>query len=210
MTMSSTVSQSSPEQSLSPQALYGELCQSYRAIDDFRSKLLGFLPFVSGAGILALLGPLAESKPRLLLPVGLFGFFVTSGLLCFELYGIRKCHALINAGKRLESRQPGPEGVPDGQFCSRADQVVDEPFASGVVYSAVGATWLYIAFSAITPWAWISSIVAAVLGFAVVMWYAKCWIPKTESPSNYSKDQVPVPREPELMSPGPAARSCTR
>ena len=31
--------------------VYRELCSSYRAIDDFRTKLLGFLPLATGAGI---------------------------------------------------------------------------------------------------------------------------------------------------------------
>jgi hypothetical protein len=29
----------------------------------------------------------------------LFGLVVTLGLFSYEIYGIRKCHALINAGK---------------------------------------------------------------------------------------------------------------
>jgi hypothetical protein len=32
-------------------AAYAEVCRSYERIDDFRAKLLGFLPFVSGAGL---------------------------------------------------------------------------------------------------------------------------------------------------------------
>jgi hypothetical protein len=35
--------------------VYDQLCISYRAIDDFRAKLLGFLPLVSGSGIFLLL-----------------------------------------------------------------------------------------------------------------------------------------------------------
>ena len=31
--------------------VYRELCSSYRAIDDFRTKLLGFLPLVTGTGL---------------------------------------------------------------------------------------------------------------------------------------------------------------
>src|SRR5215218_693889 len=54
---------------------YEQLCQSYRAIDDFRSKLLGFLPFVTGAGVLTLLGPLEGEGRALLTPAGAFGFF---------------------------------------------------------------------------------------------------------------------------------------
>jgi hypothetical protein len=34
---------------------YQEVCTTYRAIDDFRAKLLGLLPLVSGTGIFFLL-----------------------------------------------------------------------------------------------------------------------------------------------------------
>jgi hypothetical protein len=35
---------------------YEQLCNSYRAIDDFRSKLLGFLPLITGGGLILLMG----------------------------------------------------------------------------------------------------------------------------------------------------------
>jgi hypothetical protein len=34
---------------------YAEVCRSYERIDDFRAKLLGFLPLVSGVGLFLLL-----------------------------------------------------------------------------------------------------------------------------------------------------------
>src|SRR4051794_24706660 len=123
--------------------LYEQLCQSYRAIDDFRSKLLGFLPFVTGAGVLTLLGPLKDEDSALLTPAGAFGFFATLGLFAFEIHGIRKCHALINAGRRIEARL---KMATFGQFCSRPRFFLDEPFASGVIYSTASATWAYIAW----------------------------------------------------------------
>ena len=36
-------------------AAYGVVCRAYERIDDFRAKLLGFLPLVSGGVIAALL-----------------------------------------------------------------------------------------------------------------------------------------------------------
>ena len=36
--------------------VYNELCNSYRAIDDFRTKLLGFLPLVTGGGLILFQG----------------------------------------------------------------------------------------------------------------------------------------------------------
>jgi hypothetical protein len=42
---------------------YQELCKSYLAIDDFRTKLLASLPLVSGAGFFFLLNVLDPSRP---------------------------------------------------------------------------------------------------------------------------------------------------
>jgi hypothetical protein len=33
---------------------YQELCNSYRAVDDFRMKLLAFLPLATGTGVVLL------------------------------------------------------------------------------------------------------------------------------------------------------------
>jgi hypothetical protein len=65
---------------------YIELCKSYNAIDDFRAKLLGFLPLASGTGIFLLLSSgLSKSEAReyfeqFMTPIGVFGFVVTLGL----------------------------------------------------------------------------------------------------------------------------------
>jgi hypothetical protein len=124
---------------------YSELCTSYRAIDDFRTKLLGFLPLVTG-GALALLSGRAEGiRQEFYTPVGRFGILVTFGLLAYELFGIKKCHALIQAGKAIELCMQMPEG---GQFIRRPNNllwVVNEPFAAAMIYPAVLATWTYLA-----------------------------------------------------------------
>src|SRR4051794_4112690 len=117
---------------------YDQLCVSYRAIDDFRAKLLGFLPLASGGGIFLALNSKLELRTGMLLPVGLFGLVVTLGLFSYEIYGIRKCHALILAGIALEKEL----GLSAGQFLGRPRAVfglVNEPFAAGVIYPAVVA-----------------------------------------------------------------------
>lgn len=44
--------------------VYKELCSSYRAVDDFRGKLLGFLPLASGTGVFLLIhGPTKSDVP---------------------------------------------------------------------------------------------------------------------------------------------------
>jgi len=125
--------------------VYDQLCQSYRAIDDFRAKLLGFLPLASAGGAFLLLndpGKITFAKP-FLGPLGLFGFVVTLGLFFYEIYGTRKCHALINAGKKIECSL----GITDGQFTKRPRNVlylINEPFAAGIIYPVVLAAWMFL------------------------------------------------------------------
>ena len=83
--------------------VYSELCTSYREIDDFRMKLLGFLPLATSGLFLLIANPdKANFIEPLLLPIGIFGFAIARGMFCFELYGIRKCTYLIRIGKQLE------------------------------------------------------------------------------------------------------------
>src|SRR5262245_21925751 len=84
--------------------VYRELCASYRAIDDFRMKLMGLLPLVSGGGIFLLIADEEKMSfaQQFFLPVGAFGFLVALGLFCYELYGVKRCHGLIDLGTELE------------------------------------------------------------------------------------------------------------
>ena len=126
--------------------VYQELCTSYREIDSFRAKLLGFLPLV----FLLLNDAITdktkwESAMPFLQPIGLFGIAITLGLFAYELYGIKKCHCLIEFGKDIEGE--GGMGI-EGQFTKRprgiAKDLINEPFAAGIIYPAVLAAWTYI------------------------------------------------------------------
>lgn len=104
--------------------IYKELCTSYRSIDDFRTKLLGFLPLATGGIFAFLIDPKffadgkAETVTNQLLPmVGGLGTLVTLGLYAFEVYGIRKCTALIKVGEHLEHVLRSQHG----QFTARPD-----------------------------------------------------------------------------------------
>jgi hypothetical protein len=135
--------------------VYRELCTSYRAIDDFRGKLLGFLPLASGTGIFLLIhNSSGQDVPQAaLLPIGLLGLLVTIGLFIFEIYGIRRCTHLIVFGGWLEKQMHV-----EGQFTHRPlglrawdkppagmSQFVSEPLASGIIYSAVIGAWTFLA-----------------------------------------------------------------
>lgn len=128
--------------------VYRELCSSYRAIDDFRTKLLGFLPVVTGTGLFFLVTDQAKIEMAQLYfrPIGIFGFVVTLGLFFYELYGIKKCGSLIRAGRELEEKLK----IGNGQFIQRPHGVlglINEPFAAGVIYPAVLAAWTFVALA---------------------------------------------------------------
>src|SRR3954466_4296123 len=126
-------------------AVYQQLCESYRAIDDSRLKLLGLLPLATGAGILVLSGRADGDMDRSLsLAVGLFGLIATFGLYCYELHGMKKCGALIDAGRLIEQHMRI-----NGQFERRPHEVagfIDEPFSASVIYPASLAGWTFFAF----------------------------------------------------------------
>ena len=154
---------------------YKELCNNYRAIDDFRAKLLALLPFATGVGAVFLLGNIEPENQKYLEPLGFFGFVVTLGLFAYEIFGIHKCHALIKSGKYIETLQLKV----NGQFKSRPPSVlgfIDEPFAGGIIYPAVLASWLYVALDYTNPQA--SLLVAIITFFAgfVCMLVYKHWL----------------------------------
>lgn len=165
----------SDEKNENLRATYQQLCDSYRAIDDFRAKLLGFLPFATGGGIFLLLGPLSDQKTSALAqqftgPIGAFGFVITVGLFCYELYGFKKCHRLIQAGQQIEGRLRIA-----GQFLDRPRGVaslINEPFAAGIIYPAVLAAWMFLALRFTYPaYALRIAIGVFICGFAVSLFY---------------------------------------
>lgn len=129
--------------------VYEQLCNSYRAIDDFRAKLLGFLPLATGTGVFLLITDQAKivSMQNLFQPIGLFGLVITLGLFFYELYGIKKCTRLIRVGKELEEKVLE---VSNGQFATRPPGVallINEPFAASLIYPAVLAAWTFLVFA---------------------------------------------------------------
>lgn len=159
---------------------YRELCKSYHAIDDFRAKLLGFLPLATGAGILFTAKESSALLEHLSAPIGIFGFLITLGLFCYELYGIAKCSELIRTGRKLERALNI-----HGQFVSRPDGIlglINEPFAAGVIYPAVLASWSLLAFlhskdgklQNPDTYAWLTAGSVFVAGLAITLVYDYC------------------------------------
>jgi hypothetical protein len=163
--------------------LYSQACESYRAIDDFRMKLLGLLPIATGAGVLALLnsgkveldkdGPDLAQTQQILAGVAIFGVAITLGLFAYELHGIKKCGRLIKIGARIETDM-GTSGGFFGQFATRPQRVarvIDVPFASSVVYPASVAVWVFVGLVSVSGWIAVASSGATMIAlFAASVW----------------------------------------
>jgi hypothetical protein len=160
--------------------LYTQVCESYRAIDDFRMKLLGLLPVATGAGVLVLLGSgkvdLGATGSDLhriqqvLAAVAIFGIAITVGLFAYELHGIKKCGRLIKIGARIE-RHMGDSGPFFGQFATRPHRLaglIDVPFASSVVYPAAIAVWSFVGFIAVLGWGAVAISAGVLFAFAAL------------------------------------------
>jgi hypothetical protein len=151
-------------------ATYEQLCDTYRAIDDLRAKHLGFLPLVTGGGLVLLTGRQEEFAREFFLPLGIFGFAVTAGLFSYEIFGMRRCHDLIYLGRHLEGllNSPGQFAVPRRFVGS----VINEPFAAGIIYPAVMAAWMYLAlFYTARLLGMVISIGIFLLGFILIFGY---------------------------------------
>jgi hypothetical protein len=84
-----------------------QICRSYHAIDDFRMKLLGLLPFTSVAAILllnkdALLSSTLAGGSELFGFAAVFAAAFTLTLFVYEVRGILRCGGLIARKKEIE------------------------------------------------------------------------------------------------------------
>jgi hypothetical protein len=126
----------------SMQAVYAQVGDNYRQIDDLRLRLLALLPLATGTGLLVLLGGHGVSA-AIDVPAGAFGMVATLSLYFYELHGIEKCAHYIDRGAQLENDL----GVP-GSFTNRPHHifgVVSELLPSALIYPASFAGWLFLA-----------------------------------------------------------------
>ena len=138
---------------------YKELCGSYHAIDDFRTKLLGFLPLTSLIGIFGLSNTSLfvqnnEMSRHLIIFIGIFAAAFTLALFLYEIRGIVRCSNLIERGRDIENllRVQGQFFVCMEEHKRRRDEgraaqrtsIFDAKLAACVIYSIVFAAWLFM------------------------------------------------------------------
>lgn len=152
---------------------YQEVCSSYRTQQDFRTKLLGFLPLVSGAGIFFLLNDTLTNPAKqglsvkYLLPIGLVGAAVTLGLYFYEVRSMRSADGLEEAGKIIEKRLHI-----QGQFTKQPKPVggiFNDATAALLIFPAVWAGWLILALVFVSPLAaFLAAGISFILGLAIL------------------------------------------
>ena len=140
-------------------AAYVEICKSYHAIDDFRMKLLGLLPFTSLAAILlvnkdALVSSLPREGSELFGFAAVFASAFTLTLFVYEVRGIVRSNGLIERGKEIEDllRLRGQfwqcadeTKAKDQERLSRVAKVFNTTVAACLVYSFVFSAWVFLA-----------------------------------------------------------------
>ena len=87
--------------------IYDEICRSYHAVDDFRMKLLGLLPFASLIGIFglnheSLFGKSVIPAGDIISYISAFAALFTLILFAYEIRGALRCSGLIKKGERIE------------------------------------------------------------------------------------------------------------
>lgn len=139
--------------------LYQEIGKSIHDIDDFRMKLLGFLPLTFLVGIFALgnnslfAAQTTESR-HLIAFVSIFAASLTLSLFVYEIRGILRCSDLISRGADIE-RSLGIKGqflvCVEEHACKktaetrakRAVHFFDAKLAACVIYSTVSTAWVF-------------------------------------------------------------------
>jgi len=149
--------------------LYQALCTSYNAINDWRAKLLGFLPLASGAGIFFLLsnsfttGGRSTTLTSYLLPIGLVGAVVTLGLFVYDIRAIQVRRSLIEAGMEIEKNL----GI-RGQFSVRphsTSRLINDLQGSTLIYFAIIAGWIFLGLVFRSPQeAWLAASIVFAIG----------------------------------------------
>jgi hypothetical protein len=128
---------------LTPERVYIETCANIRATDDISFKLLGFVPFLSGATLMAffLKEPFGPEKAPLIITLSIFAALITFGLFRWELRNIQTCSWLRLKAKALEKEIIASAKVPEQP---NPPLRIGKTEAAKLIYSITIVAWLLL------------------------------------------------------------------
>lgn len=149
---------------------YDRTIEFVQGFTDLRTKMLAFVPTITGAAV----GLLGEPRPATeLIGIALLGLVATLGIFVYELRNAQLNDAMVQRAQELERLL----GLPTVQGLQGAGGVLATPsgrwFAHdrgwALVYSAAIAGWSYLAAWGLLRWFLVDSAqtIAAVTGIAV-------------------------------------------
>lgn len=149
---------------------YDQTIKFVHAFTDLRTKMLAFVPTITGTAV----GLLGEPRPAAeLIGVALLGLTATLGIFVYELRNAQLSDAMIQRAKELERLLELPtvqelQGA-GGVLAMRPGRWFAHDRGWTLVYSAAIAGWSYLAAWGILRWFLVDSAqtIAAVTGAAV-------------------------------------------
>lgn len=129
--------------------VYQQICTGYQNIEDFRSKLLALVPFVTASSFVAtIISNPTKSLPltNLVLPFGTLGAFVTLGLYIFELENTHRLALLAARGRRIEQHMNIV-----GVFNHHPSALLNDYNAADLIYLETFAGWICLALWFVIP-----------------------------------------------------------
>jgi hypothetical protein len=130
---------------LNDEQIYAQLSSDIRATDETSFKLMGIVPLVSGAGLLAVLIGEHTPRPGILVLLALFAASVTLGLFRWELRNIQNCRWLIKYADELEQRALRRTGL-ENSYVKQPNppQGIGKREAEKLIYVSTVITWLVL------------------------------------------------------------------
>jgi len=151
--------------------MYQEICSSIRATDDISFKLMGLVPFVSGATLLTFFlnkEMIPPAKSPLGVCLALFAALTTLGLFRWELRNIQTCSWLRRRAEALEEAMVMTTGTPAQPLPPLR---IGKTEAEKWIYSVTILAWLSIPGVVCPPdnppWLFRVYVIAAILVLAV-------------------------------------------
>jgi hypothetical protein len=122
--------------------LYGEICNSRRALTDVRFKLLGLIPVVSGVVLFSLLsdkqdGPSSFAR----MGISIFGLLITIALFIYDRRNSELYFTMFDIGKQIEADL----GIMTGVFSNHPEPLhkwINHKIAVNLIYGVSIAAWL--------------------------------------------------------------------